>query len=51
MKRYSALVKYSNSPGSAVGKVYVQADNPFQAYAMLLAMYGSLLVSKFASIE
>lgn len=48
MNKYFVIVRYSeNSVG--FGNVYLHADNCFQAFAMAQAMYGSLLISTFAT--
>jgi len=49
MNRYWILVKWKDEPGAGFGKVYINADNPFQAIEMARAMYGRLLISEYAS--
>jgi len=46
MNTYWALVQI---PGSFM-RVTVQADNPYNAYQMLLGMYGDRLLSEYASL-
>lgn len=46
MNTYWALVE--TVPGGFM-RVTVQADNPYNAYQMLLAMYGDKLLSETAS--
>jgi hypothetical protein len=43
---YWALVR--TVPGAFI-RVTIQADNPYNAFQMLKAMYGSQLISDFAS--
>ena len=43
---YWALVR--TVPGSFI-RVTIQADNPYNAFQMLKAMYGDQLISSFAS--
>lgn len=47
MNTYWAFVK--TVPGSFI-RVTVQADNSYNAYQMLLAMYGDRLLSEHASL-
>jgi hypothetical protein len=47
MNSYWALVR--TVPGAFI-KVTIQADNPYNAYQMLKAMYGTQLISAFASV-
>jgi hypothetical protein len=42
------LVKFQNTPGAAVGPMFIQAGNPFQAIQVAKSMYGSLLLSEYA---
>ena len=44
---YWALVR--TVPGAFI-RVTIQADNPYNAYQMMKAMYGSQLISDFASV-
>lgn len=46
MNKYWALVR--TVPGAFI-RVEIQADTPYAAYQMLKAMYGSQLISDFAS--
>lgn len=48
MHTYYVLVKYENTPGASFGRMYIQADNPFQAIQMARALYGPLLISEGA---
>lgn len=48
MNTYWVLVKYENTPGAGFGRMYVTAENPFQAIQMARSMYGSLLISESA---
>jgi hypothetical protein len=47
MNTYWAFVR--TVPGSFM-RVTVQADTPYNAYQMMKAMYGSLLISEYASV-
>lgn len=49
MKQYWVLVKYKDEPGAGVGRVYLSADNPYQAIQMARAQYGRLLISESAN--
>ena len=49
MSQYWVMVKYKDEPGSAFGRVYLSADNPFQAIQMARAQYGRLLISESAN--
>lgn len=49
MNQYWVLVKYKDEPGAGFGKMFVTADNPFQAIQMARAMYGRLLISESAN--
>lgn len=46
MNTYFAFVR--TVPGAFI-RVTINADNPYNAYQMLKAMYGSQLISEFAS--
>lgn len=48
MNTYWVLVKYKDEPGAGYGRMYVTAENPFQAIQMAKAMYGTLLISESA---
>ncbi len=47
MKKYWALVR--TVPGAFI-RVEIQADNPYNAFQMLKAMYGDQLISSTASL-
>lgn len=47
-RQYKAMCRYKDEPGAGFGWVYIMADNPFQAYQMLKAQYGRLLISECA---
>ena len=46
MNQYWVMVKYKDEPGAGFGRVYLNADNPFQAIQMAKSMYGRLLISE-----
>ena len=46
MNSYWVMVKYKDEPGAGFGRVYLNADNPFQAIQMAKSMYGRLLSSE-----
>ena len=46
MNSYWVMVKYKDEPGAGFGRVYLNADNPFQAIQMAKSMYGRLLISE-----
>jgi len=48
MKQYWVLVKFKDEPGAGFGKMYITANDPFQAISMARAMYGRLLISESA---
>lgn len=50
MNQYWVLVKYKDEPGAGYGRVYLNADNPFQAISMARSMYGRLLISESANL-
>jgi hypothetical protein len=50
MNQYWVLVKSSETPGSYVTRVYLQAADPFSAISMARSMYGRLLLSEYASV-
>ena len=50
MKQYWVMVKYKDEPGAGFGRVYITADNPFQAIQMARSMYGCLLISESANL-
>jgi hypothetical protein len=49
MNQYWVMVKYKDEPGAGFGRMYVNADNPFQAIQMAKSMYGRLLMSESAN--
>lgn len=49
MNQYWVMVKYTDEPGAGFGRVFINADNPFQAIQMARAMYGRLLTSESAN--
>ncbi len=49
MNTYWVMVKYKDEPGAGVGRVTIQADNPYQAIQMAKGMYGRLLISESAN--
>ena len=49
MNSYWVMVKYKDEPGAGFGRVYINADNPFQAISMAQSMYGRLLISESAN--
>ena len=49
MKQFWVLVKYKDEPGAGYGRMYVTANDPFQAIQMARAMYGRLLISESAN--
>ena len=49
MNRYWVTVKYKDEPGAGFNRVYLNADNPYQAIQMARAMYGRLLISESAN--
>lgn len=49
MNQYWVMVKYEDTVGAAFGRVYLNADNPFQAIQMARSMYGRLLISESAN--
>jgi hypothetical protein len=49
MNQYWVMVKYKDEPGAGFGRMYISADNPFQAIQMARAMYGRLLISESAN--
>jgi hypothetical protein len=48
MNQYWVLVKWKDEPGAGFGRVYLNADNPYQAIQMAKAQYGRLLMSEGA---
>lgn len=50
MNQYWVMVKYKDEPGAGFGRVFLNADNPFQAISMARAMYGRLLISESANL-
>ena len=48
MNQYYVMVRYKDEPGSAASRVYVNAQNAYQAIQMAKAMYGRLLISESA---
>jgi hypothetical protein len=46
MNSYWVMVKYKDEPGAGFGRVYLNADNPFQVIQMAKSMYGRLLISE-----
>jgi len=50
MNRYWVMVKYKDEPGAGFGRVFLNADNPFQAIGMARSMYGRLLISESANL-
>ena len=49
MNEYWVMVKYKDEPGAGFGRVYIRADNPYQAVQMAKAMYGRLLCAEIAN--
>ena len=49
MNQYWFLVKYKDEPGAGFGRMYINADNPYQAIQMAKSMYGRLLISESAN--
>ena len=49
MNSYWVMVKYKDEPGASYGRMYVNADNPFQAIQMAKSTYGRLLISESAN--
>lgn len=49
MNRYWVMVKYDDKPGAGFGRMYISADNPYQAIQMARSMYGRLLISEAAN--
>ena len=49
MNSYWVMVKYKDEPGAGFGRVFISADNPFQAIQMAKSMYGRLLISESAN--
>jgi hypothetical protein len=49
MNQYWVMVKYKDEPGAGFGRVFVNADNPYQAIQMAKSMYGRLLISESAN--
>ena len=49
MNSYWVMVKYKDEPGAGFGRVYLNAENPFQAIQMAKSMYGRLLISESAN--
>jgi hypothetical protein len=45
------MVKYKDEPGAGFGRVYINAQDPYQAIQMAKAMYGRLLISESANIS
>jgi hypothetical protein len=50
MNSYWVMVKYKDEPGAGFGRVFLNADNPFQAISMARSMYGRLLISESANL-
>ena len=50
MNSYWVMVKYKDEPGAGFGRVFLNADNPFQAISMAKSMYGRLLISESANL-
>jgi hypothetical protein len=48
MNTYWVLVKYKDEPGAGFGRMYINAENPYQAIQMAKGMYGRLLISESA---
>lgn len=51
MKRFWVLVKFKDEPGAGFGRVYLMAENSYQAVQMARAQYGRLLISESATCE
>jgi len=49
MNQYWVLVRLTEEPGSAVTKVYINAENPFAAISLARGMYGSRLLTEAAT--
>ena len=48
MRQYTCLCRYKDEPGSGFRWVYINASNPFEAYQILKAQYGRLLMTEYA---
>jgi hypothetical protein len=48
MNQYWVLVKYKDEPGAGFDRMYITANDPYQAIQMARGMYGRLLISESA---
>jgi len=48
LRQYWMLCKIKDEPGAGFTRVYIMANNVYNATQMLKAQYGKLLVSEYA---